>query len=62
MLGQEVKTLVNGEQGAGFYSLEWNGTDNTNISLASGIYIYRIDAAVQGKQRFTQVKKMIMLK
>ncbi len=62
MLGQEVKTLVNTEQRPGFYSLIWNGTDNNNAPVASGMYIYRIDARADGKEMFTRVKKMILVK
>lgn len=58
MLGQEVKTLVNDEKQAGFYSIQWNGEDNGGgSSTASGIYIYRISA---GKNVIS--KKMIFLK
>ncbi len=62
LLGQEVKTLVNEEQSAGFYTLQWNGTDNDNRTVASGMYIYRIDATSTEKNHFVQVKKMLMIK
>ncbi|MFA5834929.1 MAG: right-handed parallel beta-helix repeat-containing protein [Bacteroidota bacterium] len=61
-LGQMVKMLTNSEQHPGFYSLQWNGRDDHNTAVASGIYIYRIDAISEGKSKFTQVKKMILLK
>lgn len=57
ILGREVKTLVNSEQSAGAYYLEWNGTNNFGSQVASGMYIYRI---VAGK--FVQTKKMMFLK
>ena len=62
LLGQEVKTLVNEEQSAGFYTIQWNGTDNNNRTVASGVYIYRIDARGADKNHFVQVKKMLMIK
>ncbi|MDP1678269.1 MAG: right-handed parallel beta-helix repeat-containing protein [Bacteroidota bacterium] len=62
LLGQEIKTLVNEQQSAGFYTIRWNGTDNTNRSVSSGVYIYKIDARAEGKEKFTQVKKMILVK
>ncbi len=62
LLGQEVKILVNEEQSAGFYAILWNGTDNNNRSVASGVYIYRIDASAGEKNHFVQVKKMLMIK
>lgn len=57
VLGREVKTLVNSEQPAGGYIVEWNGTNNFNTQVSSGMYIYRI---VAGK--FVQTKKMMFLK
>lgn len=57
ILGREVATLLQGEQPAGVYTLEWNGRNSANSKVASGIYIYRL---VAGK--FVQSKKMMMLK
>jgi len=44
MLGQVVKTLVNQEQEAGYYTIQWNGTNDFGGKVSSGIYIYRIIA------------------
>ena len=57
ILGREIKTLVNSEQPAGAYRLEWSGTNNFGTHVSSGVYIYRI---VAGK--FVQTKKMMFLK
>jgi hypothetical protein len=63
ILGQEVKTLVNQVTKAGFYNIEWNGTDRFNQRVASGIYIYSFKAiSLNGDQNFNQMKKMIMIK
>jgi hypothetical protein len=61
-LGQEVKRLVNEQQIAGYYSVQWNGTNHDNRSVASGMYIYRIEAAGGDGAKFSQVKKMMLLK
>ncbi len=50
--GQKVCTLVDGEQQAGYYEVNWDGK-----GIASGIYFYRIEAG-----QFTQTRKMILLK
>ncbi len=55
--GQQVATLVNENQEAGDHSVTWNATDDAGQSVASGIYLYRIDTEV-----FTASKKMILLK
>ena len=57
ILGREVKTLINSEQSAGNFRVEWNGTDNYNTLVTSGMYIYRIVAG-----EFIQTRKMIFLK
>ncbi|MCX6170102.1 MAG: T9SS type A sorting domain-containing protein [Ignavibacteriales bacterium] len=52
MLGREVKTILSGEQTAGFYEIEFDAKE-----IPSGIYFYRIEAG-----EFTQTKKMILMK
>ena len=44
MLGQEVATLVNEFQEAGYHNVQWNGTNNFGQSVASGTYIIRMQA------------------
>ena len=41
-LGEEVATLVNEFQTAGYKSATWNGRNDAGSSVASGIYIYRL--------------------
>ncbi len=52
-LGNEVATLVNEEQNAGAYSVEFDGSD-----YPSGVYYYRLE--VNGNHIDT--KRMILLK
>jgi len=52
LLGKEVATLVNEEQQAGYYSIDFNSSN-----LATGMYIYKIQAG-----NFIETKKMILLK
>jgi hypothetical protein len=64
ILGQEVRTLVDGVQGASYYRVTWNGRDNGGMQVSSGVYFFRIQAnATDGKaELFTQVKKMVLMK
>ena len=55
--GNLVRTLVNDEQPAGDYSVEWDGTSEHGVSLASGIYLYQLNSG-----NFSQTRRMIMLK
>ena len=58
MLGQRVKTLVADEMlQAGNYDVVWNGTNDQNITVPSGMYIYRITAG-----NFVASKRMMFLK
>jgi hypothetical protein len=57
ILGQEVKTLVNGAVEAGTHSVEWNGTNNAGQQVASGVYIYTLRAGKhQLNKRMTLVR------
>jgi hypothetical protein len=63
ILGQEVATLANGLQQAGFYSTEWNGKNQLGSKVAGGVYFYRLEAnPADGGAPFTSLKKMLMLK
>ncbi|MEZ5357701.1 MAG: FlgD immunoglobulin-like domain containing protein [Candidatus Zixiibacteriota bacterium] len=57
ILGQCVKTLESGEKPAGCYHIEWDGTDQNNQPVTTGVYFYRLQA-----DDFAQTKKMILLK
>ena len=57
-LGRQVRTLVgNQSYSAGFHAVNWNGRDNNNQSVPSGIYVYRIKAG-----SFIDHKKMLLVK
>jgi hypothetical protein len=56
IIGQEIKTLVDAYQGAGYYSIKWDGTNNQGMKVASGVYIYIMRAG-----SFVDIKKMILL-
>ncbi|MCH8125576.1 T9SS type A sorting domain-containing protein [candidate division KSB1 bacterium] len=57
ILGQRVKTLIDKKQLAGSYTVQWDGKNGTNLKVASGVYIYRIEAGKNIKAR-----KMLLLK
>lgn len=57
MLGQKVRTLIDNEQEAGYYSVRWDGTNDFGSKVSSGIYIYRLQAG-----NFVQTMKMNLMK
>jgi len=57
-LGREVSTLVNDQLTSGYHERQWNAG-----TLSSGIYFYRITAAsTDGKKKFTESKKLLLMK
>jgi len=57
VLGQQIRTLVNGFTPAGVYSAVWDGRDDAGRQVASGMYLYRLDSG-----KFNSVKRMMLLK
>ncbi|MCH7887032.1 MAG: T9SS type A sorting domain-containing protein [Candidatus Marinimicrobia bacterium] len=57
LLGNEIATLVNGQQAAGYHNVEWNGRSDSGKLVSTGIYFYRINA-----DDFTAIRKMILMK
>ena len=56
-LGQQVRTLVDGDQVAGQHVAIWDGRDAAGQHLASGVYVYRLTSA-QG----VLTRKMVLLR
>ena len=55
--GQLVKELINESMTRGFHKVVWDGRDNRNRSVSSGLYFIRIEVGNTSK-----VKKIMMLK
>jgi hypothetical protein len=45
--GKLIKEILNETQVKGAYKVTWDGTNQVNIHVASGVYIYTIKAAEQ---------------
>lgn len=56
-LGQRVRTLVNEHVPTGRYIVDWDGTNERDQSVSSGIYFYTLKV-----NDFTETKKMLFLK
>jgi len=57
MLGQKVRTLVNGTRPSGMHVLQWDGRDENGRNLSTGIYLYTLTS---GSTSIT--KKMALMK
>ena len=56
-MGQKVRTLVGGNLEAGAHALQWDGANDFGQRVASGIYLYKLQAG-----SFVQTKRMILMK
>ena len=61
LLGQEVSTLVDEDLPAGRHLSIWDGHSDNGVSVASGIYFYKL-IAESGDNQFVETKKMMSLK
>jgi len=57
-LGQAIRTLLHEQrQGAGKHTVQWNGCNDAGHPVASGVYVYQVEADNQ-----VQCKKMLLMK
>jgi hypothetical protein len=57
ILGQKIRTLVDQTQPAGTHTAVWDGIDQSDHTVASGVYFYRIEAG-----DFTDTRKMVLVR
>ena len=55
--GQKVKNLVKGYYEMGTHSVTWNGIDENDLSVGSGVYFYRMRAG-----EYVGVGRMVLMK
>lgn len=54
--GQHVRTLAKGMLGKGSHQLKWNGKDDSNNAVGTGIYLVK----VKTKDKAQMMKMMLM--
>jgi len=65
ILGHEVRTLVDEDQGPGSYTVNWDGRDSEGHSVPSGVYFYRLvrgGTSMGSRGAFTDMKRMVLVK
>ncbi|MDP2364787.1 MAG: T9SS type A sorting domain-containing protein [Ignavibacteria bacterium] len=55
--GELVKELVNEVKSSGDYQVDWNGSNQYETKLPSGVYFYQLEVG-----QYRQAKKMVLLK
>ena len=57
LAGQKVATLLQGMRPTGNYTINWDGRDNNERALASGMYLYRLRAG-----QHQETRKLLLLR
>ena len=57
IIGQRVVTLVDGFMAAGYHRVMWDSRNSSGKDVASGIYLYKLEAG-----DFVRSRKMLLLK
>jgi flagellar hook assembly protein FlgD len=57
LFGKEIKILVNEKKDAGTYNITWNGRDNDNRQVSTGVYFYKLQTV-----GFQKTMKMMLMK
>jgi flagellar hook assembly protein FlgD len=55
--GQKVKTLYKGKIETGKHSVVWDGKDENDKPVSSGLYLYKLEAG-----KYNSIKKMLLIK
>jgi len=58
--GQTVRTLTHTAQPVGIHNVVWDGRDREGLRVASGVYLYRVEAVSPGNS-VVQIRKMLLL-
>ena len=56
MLGQKIRTILNEVQNPGVYEIVWNGTNDEEINVSSGVYLY----VIKTKDFFASMKMVLL--
>ncbi|MCL4708755.1 Ig-like domain-containing protein [bacterium] len=60
--GRLVRMVLEGERPAGTHTVRWNGRDQANQVVNSGVYVYRLRAHSRHSGEFTATRKLILMK
>jgi len=47
LLGQKIRTLVDGNMEPGTHHVHWDGRDDRGLNAVSGAYLYRLQLGAQ---------------
>ena len=61
-LGTLVRTLDEGDKGAGQHTTLWDGRNDDGEKVSSGVYFYQLRAKVDGQSDYNKTKKMVIVR
>ena len=64
IMGRKLMTLESSVKAPGHHYTMWNGKNSKGFQMASGVYFYRltVENAITGKNAYTKVEKMMIIK
>lgn len=62
LLGRQVATLAQGPMGPGEHTVHWEPAVHGRGGLASGVYVYRLDARLGTGARIVEHRKMVLVR
>ena len=62
LTGRMVRTMIDGQRERGGFVAVWDGRDQNNAAVASGVYFYRMTVADGSGVRFQSTRKMLLVK
>ncbi|NIW79297.1 MAG: T9SS type A sorting domain-containing protein [Calditrichae bacterium] len=61
ILGQRIRRLIDKEFPPGKYKMKWDTRNDQGVTVASGLYIYRLKVS-GGKKNYQYARKMLLLR
>ena len=61
-VGTLVRTLDEGDKGAGQHTTLWDGRNDDGEKVSSGVYFYQLRAKVDGQSDYKKTKKMVIVR
>ncbi len=61
-LGKLVRTIDEGDKGAGQHTTIWDGKNDDGENVSSGVYFYQLRSKVDGQSDYNKTKKMVIVR
>lgn len=62
LMGKKVRTLLADQKPAGHFEVQWDGTDELNQSVASGVYFCSLKIGKLHNENLIRVRKLLLLR